>query len=481
MSLSDAPGAPLPRSSEHAQPLESERWGTVFMGPDATRESRMDKLLNQQQRELWNRGTEIEYLRRVREKAAAEAKSILDKARADGDELRREAGAWATELKVRTEESRARAKQEQSAAEALRLEAEQLRATAEAEGRQAGFEAARQEVLEHEARRDAAASAVLHRIQEQCGVMFVAWREELAALTLQAVQTGIGWIMSEEHARGLDQLLERAVQAVEHCQNFTIHVNPEDAELARELLGKAQDSLSLGRWTVLEDPHIEAGGLRLESDAGRVEDYPTLRRAVVEEALARLSLPPDRDGAILEAARASLPELARLPDPAVWGTMQDPVSEEEALMPPAPEEQASPPSTEELAIANEDVTSEADEALMPPDSPPDASGDFLPDVIPEVNRVDLAASVAELDNFEALSESVEPDEPRESGEASASEVQETEPLAAPDTPVDDTIQDAAFTLMEADSTVQVDGFVQLEGLDSFGDSGGLAGMKELKF
>lgn len=502
MSLSDAPDTPQSGSPEKPQSPERERWGTVFMGPDATRESRMDKLLNQQERELWSRGTEIEYLRRVREKATAEAKAILDKARAGGDELRREAGAWAMELKSRTEEVYAQARQEQAGAQALRLEAEQVRAQAQAEGWQAGFEAARQEALAHEERRDAAASAVLRCIQEQCGVLFAAWRGELTALTQQAVQTATGWIMSEEHARGLEQLLAQSVQALESRQYFTAHVNPDDAELMRDLLGQAQERLGLVRWAVLADPDIEVGGIRLESDAGRVENYPAMRRAVVEEALARLDLPPEHDAPAYAAATAPLPELARLPDPALIlkreapgpETKHDtipveappagvaeavfPVAEEQAVLPEM-EAQALPPDAQELpessAMAMPPAAEPERAVLLPGAS--DATGDFLPEVIPATESADLAALVADLDEMEmdVPSMPAEPDEP------AAPEVQDAAMLPDVGAPGGKGVSDAAYTVLDDGGATHADAFIQLEGLDDFGDSGGLAGLKEIKF
>ncbi|MDR2726965.1 MAG: hypothetical protein LBC10_03120 [Deltaproteobacteria bacterium] len=408
MSLSDAPGSPQPRSSGQAQPPEQERWGTVFMGPDATRESRLDKLLDQQERELWSRSTEIEYLRRVREKATAGVRSItksmLDKARADADALRREADAWAAELKARTEEAHTLAKQDQAKAEALRLEAEQVRDQAQAEGRQAGLEAARQEALEREARRDAAASAVLHRIQEQCGVMFAAWREELVALTRQAVQTGIGWVVSEDRAQGLARLLEQSVQAVENRQNFTIRVNPEDAELARELLGKAQDNLGLDRWTVLADPDIEAGGLRLESDVSRVENYPAARRSVVEEALARLSLPPAADDKACKAARAPLPELAHLPEP------------------------AAPPITNTTTLAAEPLPAAARQASQDAEQPTESAEPAY--TAPEAQSPELPEQAEQADEPLASPDAEEPEIAPEPQESAASAQAASPPQAS---------------------------------------------------
>jgi flagellar assembly protein FliH len=322
--LSDphTPAAPPARPSILPPTPEDDpdRWGTVFMGPDKYRETRLDKVLNRQERDLWNRGAEMEYLKRVREKAGAQAKVLLDQAIAANETKKKSVEEWAEKVKERSEQLHAEALRDRDEARNLIAEARTIAENAHKQGQetgyQAGLEQARQEGMRREQQRDAAAAAVLRRIREQCGVVFESWREELAALLRSLVETAGGWVMQEEHALRLGQILTQSAQALEARHHVVVSVNPGEVVMIKKLLANAQNSLRIEGWSVRADPSVEPGGLVIESDAGRVENLIATRRSIVEEALTKFSLPATGvDEAARTAVLEPLPELSALPDP----------------------------------------------------------------------------------------------------------------------------------------------------------------------
>ena len=353
MSSSDAP-----RKPDASGDADAARWGRVFMGPDVSRESSIDKLLNAQERDLWNRSTEIEYLKRVRGRAAAEAQTILEKAQERADKMHAAADTWAADVKERMQALYAEAQNERNAARAAHAEADAIRSAAHENGFHTGMGAAEQTIAAHEHQRDAAVSAILHRIQQQCGVIFEAWRGELTALSRQAVETATGWVMSEERAAVFAQMLADAVVAMEQRQAATVRVNPQDAELLVDLLCQANERLGLHAWHVEADSSVEPGGLVLESDIGRVDNLPSMRRVVVEEALTRLGVPYSSvDQAAKAAVGAQCPELDALPT---------------SPLPPAPEPEA---AFSAVTLSDRNIPAEPEASAVP--EPPAGEPSFL--------------------------------------------------------------------------------------------------------
>lgn len=317
-------------SSDPNSTANPARWGRVFMGPDTSRESTIDKILNAQERELWNRSTEIEYLKRVREKAASDAQSIMEKAQARNAANRAAVVTWAEGVKARAEQFYAQAMQEREQARQYLREAEAIRNQAHEEGFQTGLKSAEAVIAQHEFARDSVAASIVSRIQEQCAVIFEAWRQELTALARETVETTTGLVLREEYAAILEQTLEQSVKAMEGRQSLRARVNPEDAELVQGMLGRVQAQLGVERWDVQPDPAVEPGGIILENEAGRVDALPSTRRAIVEEVLARMGVPYSAvDDAALAAVAAPIPELTSL--------MTPPPSPEAVLPPPIPD------------------------------------------------------------------------------------------------------------------------------------------------
>ena len=288
---------------------EAERWGTVFMGPTSDRESSIDKVANREQCEIWNRQAEAEYMERVRARAAMRVEAMLDKARTNSTVIRRTAEEWADKVRLRWEDLHADARREQEQARQLREEAERLRENAYAEGYQMGVEQAMMELDAHRAQLDAMTAAVLSAIQGQCGSFYTSWRTELAALLREAVETSVGWVLTEERAAVLDALLTGSVQALENRQKVQIRVHPDDEAALHEVLdGTRQRFAEVGAWDVVVDPVLHPGGLVVESVSGKVDNLADSRLSLVEQVLHHLTLPVSEVDA---AAVAAVDEAAR--------------------------------------------------------------------------------------------------------------------------------------------------------------------------
>ena len=440
MSSSDAPRKP--GATGDADP---SRWGRVFMGPDVSRESSIDKLLNAQERDLWNRSTEIEYLKRVRERAAAEAQAILEKAQERADKMHAAAETWAEDVKERMQALYAEAQNERNAARAAYAEADAIRSTAHENGFHTGLGEAEQTIAAHEQQRDAAVSAILRRIQQQCGVIFEAWRGELTALSRQAVETATGWVMTEERAAVFAQMLADAVAAMEQHQVVTAKVNPQDADVLADLLRQTHEQLGLQTWRVEADPVVEPGGLVLETDTGRVDNLPSMRRVVVEEALTRLGVPySSADQAAVAAVRAPCPELDVLPtappppapepedvfsvaaplpdmdisaDPEAFSVTESLAEEASFLAPPTQPEPAFAAAPEAMPLGEEPAGLEIDMTLSPTPEPEQEAPETLPDVLVD-DAQDKTFSQEELDDFFSADEAM-PDAERQAMEMAA--------------------------------------------------------------
>jgi hypothetical protein len=160
----------------------------------------------------------------------------------------------------------------------------------------------------------------------------------------------------------------------------TVRVSPEDEALMAALLADARKiNPRSAQWELAADPGLEPGGLIVESDSALIDNSREARRAVVDDVLRGLTLPPlpplplgtpgtpgtpgppEPEDGDAPSARAGKREEAFEPD----GTEEEfsPV-EEEAAMPAAPPD-ADPPRPFAEADAPEET-----EALSPEDAAP---------------------------------------------------------------------------------------------------------------
>lgn len=349
--------------TEHS---DEERWGTIFMGPTADREATIDKLTEKQRRELWNRRTEAEYMERVRAKATMRVQAMLDQAKANAEAIRNTAREWVDKTRLETEAMRAQADQIKREAESLRIQAEKMRENGHEEGYRLGVEQALMELDEHRTALEDATSSVLKTIGDQRFALFEAWREDLAALTRDAVETMTGLVLSEDRQALLRSLLETSFQQLESRRRVIVRSNPVDSDAVNEVIGAVRGRFpDLQSWEVIPDSGIAEGGLVLESDSGVVDNRMELRREAVEKVLRYLVLPPgeteDQASANIEAVleNTGINTLAAQAEARMAASLPPPEQPEEAL-PPA--EDAVP---EALAEGEATVGSEEEQLQLP--------------------------------------------------------------------------------------------------------------------
>lgn len=268
------------------------RMGTIFMGPSSDRETTLDRLMDASQRELWNKKTEEEYMERVRAKATDSVRALLLQAKTRGEEIRAGARAEADALRAEAEVVRADAANLRAEAEAALADAQTRRDAAHAEGLAAARAEALAELNDTRAALAETTAMVLMGIHDQCGHIFAAWRNDLAALTREAVAKATGWVVDNERAAMLTALLDQSMRALLDRRRFMVRVNPVDAELVTEMLAQAhQANPHTVQWELAADPQLEPGSLIVESDAALVSNSREARRSVVDDILGQLTLP----------------------------------------------------------------------------------------------------------------------------------------------------------------------------------------------
>lgn len=245
-------------------------WGTIFMGPGSSRETTLERVEAGGPSLAWTTDTEAEYLARVKEKATGKAKEILVTAQA---------------------------------------EAAALRENAYAQGYEAGLAQAQAELEEFRQGMGASVAAVLAAIEGNAGHIAAAWRRELVALLRQCVETAVNHELSTQRAALLAGLFDGAVAKMEAAQRIVILVHPEDEPAVADMVdaaGQTDDRV----FVVRGDASLAPGSLVLESEDSRADNSLTVRRALVENILAQLTVPADApdqiEGQIEDQAEAQM-------------------------------------------------------------------------------------------------------------------------------------------------------------------------------
>lgn len=283
--------------------MSENRWGTVFMGPTSDKESRLDKINNREEQDLWNRRTEAEYLRRVKERAVEQLNAMLEEAQEQAAGLLAAANADADAIRAKAEVVLDEARQDRTAAADELAEATRIREEALEEGYGRGVEQAMLELEEQREKIDATTLSVLKAMESQCSGLFDSWREELAALVRQSVETGLGWTLKEDRAEVLEGLLGKALDALENHRRIVVRANPEDAPAVEEVLAGVRHRFNeLQAWDIQPDETLAPGGLVVESVSGKVESRAEARKEIVERALRHLTIPRSEADDIAEAA-----------------------------------------------------------------------------------------------------------------------------------------------------------------------------------
>ena len=348
--------------------------GVIFLGPGPDQETTLEKLRTAKLNEGWTHQTEKEYLERIKNRATEKVKELLLHARERADEIKAEARA-----EVLAQAEAAHAESERILAEARRtlVEAEHTLAEAQADRQAAanerqqateqGFAVGQAEAMKRLAETRAAlgevTAVVLFGIQKQCQQIFEVWRQDLAALLREAVEKATGLVISTERAAMLDVLLEQSAHALLDRQEFTVKVNPGDAELVTGILADTtRAGTRISNWELRVDPALEPGSLVVESAAALIDNSRGARRSVVDEVLENLSLP--RTQADLDCAGNVAGELLRGLEANGFRLNEEMAAEPEVLVKPL----QNAPQSADLGpdIIGQDIT---DQDITGPDAP----------------------------------------------------------------------------------------------------------------
>jgi flagellar assembly protein FliH len=277
---------------------DSSRFNTIFLGPSREREKTLDSLRNRHENEIWSHRAEIEYMERVKARAAAKAEQVLDGLKQREKDLRAETLVWLAQQKgllaaeqAEIEKQLAEAKDIREHSQSVLTDAEAVYASAEQRGFAKGMEMAEIEAAIRHAEAAQTYGRILTAIQAQARIIFDSWREDLISLIRQAVETGSSWILDAERANILAEMFAVAVRNLEDRRRLVISAHPDDTSLLEDLLKLAKERFDIGQWEIAAEPALAVGSLILESPSGRVDSSRILYRSVVEEALSRLVIP----------------------------------------------------------------------------------------------------------------------------------------------------------------------------------------------
>lgn len=195
--------------------------------------------LNRPAAPTWNQETEARYMEQVRDRAQQMAKEILAQALAEAEQIRSKARSegFADGL----EEGKALA----------RLEAENV----------AAFLGSLHDALAAERER-----------------AFLEHKQTLFHILRLAFEKTLGVMLEAQNEKALQVLFEEAVAQLQTRACITVHVRPEDQELARSLVEHTRQARpDLPELRVCPCADLDRGGLRIESGDGLVDNSITAR------------------------------------------------------------------------------------------------------------------------------------------------------------------------------------------------------------
>ena len=232
--------------------FERQPLGTIFMGPSPLLEASLSSFSGNSSAKVWDEKTEEEYMARIRERATEKITTMLNEAREEAAKLRQEA-----------------------------LE----------QGYAQGLAEAKTEVDEFRAELGASVGAVVEAIEGQSQNIFHRWREDLTTLTRQAVEKVLGFELSQEKAKVIENLFKEAVAKLEDRTSIVVKVHPDDEDIVGEIISSTQIKYpDLKAWAVKADATITPGGLLLESHDSLIDNRIESRYAVVKQVLDSLQL-----------------------------------------------------------------------------------------------------------------------------------------------------------------------------------------------
>jgi flagellar assembly protein FliH len=188
--------------------------------------------------------------------------------------------------------ARVRAKAQSKAREILNqamAEAENIRQQARQEGLAQGLADAQQACQAELAAVGATLAGVLEGLEGERPALWARHRQEFAALLKLSVEKTLHTELDERRREILHNLLEQAIELLDTRSGFTVFVHPDDEAAVAPLLEEARKGHpGLGPWRIKSDPTLTSGGVRLESEAGMVDNTLDTRFQQISELLDRV-------------------------------------------------------------------------------------------------------------------------------------------------------------------------------------------------
>lgn len=200
----------------------------------------------------WSPKTEEEYLRRVRERATAMAKEILEKSMA---------------------------------------EAEAVRERAVKEGYEQGMAQAQEQVQTMLQEQADTLAGMLGTLQNTGPALWEKHREDIVTVVRLAVEKVVRLELDVKHEEVLAGLLDQALETIDNLRQLTVRVHPDDAEGMELLMDQAKARHpGLERWRVKTDKNLTPGGLVVESNQGMVDNSLDVRHKAISDILDQMDL-----------------------------------------------------------------------------------------------------------------------------------------------------------------------------------------------
>lgn len=194
--------------------------------------------------------TELDFWARVRAKAQAKAREILNQAMAEGELIKEQARQ---------------------------------------EGLAQGMADARQACQTELSGLGNTLAGVLGSLEAERRVLWARHRQEFAALLKLSVEKTLHTELSERRQEILGNLMDQAIELLDTRAGFTVLVHPGDEESVSLLLEEARRAHpALGAWRIKTDPSMTPGGVRLESEAGVVDNTLDTRFEQISDLLERV-------------------------------------------------------------------------------------------------------------------------------------------------------------------------------------------------
>ncbi|MBI4960165.1 MAG: flagellar assembly protein FliH [Desulfovibrio sp.] len=168
-------------------------------------------------------------------------------------------------------------------------EAEVIREQARQEGLAQGLADSRQACQAELAGMGANLAGLLESLEKERQALWGKHRQEFASLLKLAVEKTLHTELSLRHHEILGNLMDQAIELLDTRAGFTILVNPSDEAATAQLLEEAKKvHPTLGAWRIKTDPNMAPGGVRLESEAGMVDNTLDTRFEQISDLLDRV-------------------------------------------------------------------------------------------------------------------------------------------------------------------------------------------------